>query len=279
MPEAPEVQTVINELAAQLSQSQIDRVEITHEKLAANMPAQEMADRLAGQHFVSFARRGKYLIFELDDYDLIAHMRMEGKFIVYDQLPEDPKIRKHLHALFYLDDGRILAYKDTRKFGRMNLYDKAADPFDLPVFDKIGPDVLDDAFNAAYLEEKLKNRRSAIKTALLDQAVVAGIGNIYADEILFQAGLDPRSAASHLDHQDLEKIVEAAKSILEQAIAHKGTTIRTFSYDGSHAGSYQDQLKVHDRQDEPCLHCQGKIEHVKINQRSTYYCPQCQIRK
>lgn len=276
MPEAPEVQNVLNYLQEELTGRTITNAEITHPKLSDNLEVPEMENRLRGQTFRRFARHGKYLVFETDDLDWVSHMRMEGKFLVTDEFPEDPKAAKHVHARFDLDDGRMLLYSDTRKFGRMQVYPKAERISSLPVFDKIGPDVLSDEFTPEGLLEKLKKRKSAVKTSIMDQSVVAGIGNIYADEILFDAGLDPRSISSHLDLEDCQKIVQAAKEILGESIRHGGTTIRSFSYGNHEPGSFQDFLRVHQRKDEPCLRCGHEIEQIKVNNRSTYLCPECQ---
>lgn len=275
MPEAPEVETVRRTLERQLKGRQITGVSITHPKLSDNMPASEMESRLTGEHLISFHRLGKYLILETDHYDWVAHMRMEGKFLVVDKEPEDEKMRKHTHAVFDLDNGKKLCYVDTRKFGRMDLYEKTADFHALPALKKTGLDVLDDKLTGAWLYQKIHKRNIPIKTALLDQSVIAGIGNIYADEILFLAGLDPRSLCSHLDEQDCSRIVEAAKEIILEAIKHKGTTILSFSSD-NHPGEFQNFLKVHVREGEPCQVCEHTIERIKVNNRSTYLCPKCQ---
>lgn len=275
MPEAPEVETVRRTLERQLKGHQITGVSITHPKLADNMPASEMEEKLTGEHLNAFHRLGKYLILETDHYDWVAHMRMEGKFLVMDELPEDEKIRKHTHAVFDLDNGKKLCYVDTRKFGRMDLYDKAKDFHALPALKKTGLDVLDQKLTGEALNHRIHKRNIPIKTALLDQSVIAGIGNIYADEICFAAGLDPRSVCSHLDVADCTRIVQAAKEIIEEAIKHKGTTILTFSSD-NHPGEFQNFLKVHVQEGKPCSICESTIERIKVNNRSTYLCPSCQ---
>lgn len=276
MPEAPEVQNVIDTLQQELQDVGIVSVSITHPKLSENIPYEQMEEKLAGQHLRAFSRHGKYLILQTDDYDWICHLRMEGKFLLEDQLPENEKIRKHIHAVFTLDDGRLLCYRDTRKFGRMQLYDKAEHPLDLPCFQQAGRDVLDPQADGAYLYEKIHRRSIAIKSALLDQHVIAGIGNIYADEILFAAKIDPRSSCSHLSLQDCQTIMNECCSIMERAIAGKGTTIRSFSFGHGNQGSFQNQLMVHTRKGQPCRECGEEIIMVRVGQRSTYLCPNCQ---
>lgn len=279
MPEAPEVQNVISSLEKELQGRKILHASITHPKLSDNIPYEEMQSKLEGQTFRRFLRHGKYLIFEMDDYDWICHLRMEGKFLVLDTFPEDPKISKHIHARFDLDDGRMLCYYDTRKFGRMHLYEKSEDKHNHKCLKDIGLDVLDPKADGEYLLEKLKKRKIPIKSALLDQSVIAGIGNIYADEILFQAGLDPRSVSSHLDLEDCTRIMNAARDIIQASIQEGGTTIRSFSYGHGQSGNFQNELQVHARDDSPCPKCSGPIEKIKVGQRSTYLCPNCQVLK
>ena len=281
MPEGPEVQTVLNTLQDKLNGAVISRVEIHHPKLPANLPPDEFARALQGQTICGFSRIGKYLILITTDYDWVIHLRMEGKFFVLDHKP-DPR-EKHMHAMFELADGRCLVYHDVRKFGRMYLHKKEEEHpqgnwRSLPVFANVGKDALDPDLHASELYEKTKKRSVPLKNVLLDQSVIAGIGNIYADEILFEAGLSPFCKANHLDESDWQKILDATRRILNDASSCGGTTIRTFSYGNSHAGSYQDQLQIHGKEGE-CLRCHGKIVHTKVGQRGTWYCPQCQIEK
>lgn len=275
MPEGPEVQTVVDTLAGQIKDVKIAHAAFFHPKLAANKEPEQFARCLEGQAIRRFSRIGKYLILETDAYDWIVHLRMEGKFYVLDEHPE-PK-DKHIHALFDLEDGRCLAYRDTRKFGRMYLYDKVSDPHTLPVFDKVGPDILHPFTD----EEKKKLYRQfksgrAVKAILLDQAVIAGIGNIYADEILFASRIHPETKGKDLTEEEVDTLLSNARKILSDAIAHKGTTIRSYTSSLGVEGEYQDQLKVHQKEGEPCPVCQTPIEKRKVGQRSTYLCPHCQ---
>lgn len=279
MPEAPEVASVLSFLEQELKDRKIVKATITHPKLAENMDPEVLCQKLENQHFRRFLRHGKYLIFEMDDVDWLSHLRMEGKFLLADAMPEDPKTAKHIHAVFDLDDGRKLLYYDTRKFGRMQVYDKVDDIRTLPPIQKMGLDVLDPHLDGQALKKKLGKRKIPIKQALLDQSIVAGIGNIYADEILFYAGIDPRSTSSHLSLEDCSHIVQGIKAIIGASMEHGGTTIRTFSYGHGTAGTFQNLLKVHDREKEPCPSCQMPIEKILVGQRSTYLCPNCQVRK
>lgn len=276
MPEAPEVQTVLTYLEKHLKNLTVVKAQISHTKLAANLPAEQFEADLAGQRFEAFHRHGKYLVFVMSGYDWISHMRMEGKFLLMEQLPEKEKERKHIHAVFTLSNGQLLCYRDTRKFGRMYLYPKQEDWNALPVFKKIGLDALDPALNCAYLEKKAQKRCIAIKPFLLDQSVIAGIGNIYADEILFACRINPHTPSCHLDNRDWENIIASTRTILGAACTMKGTTIRSFSSGNHEPGQFQDFLQVHKRQDEPCNVCHTPIVMERIAQRSTYYCPHCQ---
>ncbi|MCI9040441.1 bifunctional DNA-formamidopyrimidine glycosylase/DNA-(apurinic or apyrimidinic site) lyase [Dubosiella newyorkensis] len=275
MPEAPEVQTVLSTLEHQIKGVKILKAKIYHEKLSANMEAETMCKSLKGQSIESFFRIGKYLGFETQDYDWICHLRMEGKFYLMDAIPE-PK-DKHIHAIFTLADGRYLCYHDTRKFGRMYLYPKTQDKASLPCFQKIGKDYLEMSGHELY--EKTRKIKREIKFVLLDQSIMAGIGNIYADEILFASRLDPRTPANHLDEHDCDEIVAQTKRILQGATRAGGTTIRSYTSSLGVSGRFQLELKAHKQEGKECPICKGTIEKIKVNQRSTYLCPHCQKRK
>jgi formamidopyrimidine-DNA glycosylase len=276
MPEAPEVASILSTLKQNVQDEEIERAEISYEKLVDNMPMSEFCQNLAHQHFRNFYRKGKYLIIALDDYDLIAHMRMEGRFLLCEKLPEN---LKHIHAIFSLKNGQYLCYQDTRKFGRMQLYEKREDVFSLPPVSKLGLDVLDEGLDGPYLYTHLHKKKIPIKNALLDQSIAAGIGNIYANEILFAAKIHPQTACSDLSLQDCEQLAMQTHLIIEKAMAAKGTTIRTFSYDGTHTGGFQNQLKVHGKNGKACTVCGTPIEKIVISQRSAYLCPNCQKKK
>lgn len=283
MPEAPEVQNVIAYLQEELTGAMIEKCMITYPGLCSNLPVEQFEHDIAGEHFRSFHRLGKYIVIELDDKDLVSHLRMEGKFLIFKNRAAfeaiDPiKDGKHIHAEFDLSDGRILCYRDTRKFGRLSLYEKVKDWRTLPALEKVGKDALDESLSAKDLFEVVKKRKAPIKNILLDQSLIAGIGNIYADEILFEAGISPKSAACHLSLEDWQHIMNAARRILAEAMRCGGSTIRSFSYGTGHAGSYQDQLKVHGKEGK-CQNCGTDVVYTRVGQRGTWYCPKCQIEK
>lgn len=276
MPEAPEVQTVLDTLRLQIQGAEIESVDILYPKIIQNMEAEQFARSLKKQSFRDFFRLGKYLGFGLDDYTLIVHLRMEGKFYIYESLPRE---HKHIHVIFHLKDGRFLCYHDTRKFGRMALYSKEEDRASLSCFKNVGLDCLDDRVDGAYFYARIHSLKKTIKQALLDQSIMAGVGNIYADEILFASGLDPRSRCYRISKKDCETIVFHTKRILRGAMKSGGTTIRSYTSSLGVTGLFQLQLKVHSRKDQPCPVCGSPIKKIEVGKRGTYLCPKCQRRK
>lgn len=276
MPEAPEVQTVLSTLEAKIQGARIHSVDVFYPRLIEHKPVDEFKKNLTGQSFHQFSRLGKYLIFTLDDYDLVVHLRMEGKFYIYDNLPSNVK---HIHCIFTLRDGRYLCYHDTRKFGRMWLYPKKEDKSSYNCFEHVGYDFLDERADGKYLYASIHHSQRPIKAALLDQSIIAGIGNIYADEILFSCKLDPRSRCTKISKNDCNKIVEQTRRILNGAIRFGGTTIRSYTSSLGVTGLFQLKLKVHSKKDELCPECGTIIKKVVVAKRGTYLCPHCQKRK
>ena len=209
---------------------------------------------------------------DLDDYYLLSHLRMEGKYFFKTK---NDGINKHEHVIFDLDDGSELRYMDTRKFGKMYLIKKED-------IDKIGPLVelglepWDDNLTSEYLLDKYKKKKLPIKSVLLDQNIIVGIGNIYADEILFLSKINPLKKCNLITKEEAENIIKYTKKVLEAAIEKGGTTIRTYSsVDGVH-GLFQNELFVHGKDKNNCPICNTKIEKIKVGGRGTYYCPKCQ---
>lgn len=267
MPELPEVETVVRTLERQIHDCQITRVTIRYPKMIEDDPVY-FCSRLTGQHFRKFGRRGKYLIFTMDDVILVSHLRMEGKF--YLQKPEE-SLDRHMHVLFDLDDGRQLRYNDTRKFGRMKLY-----PYDTDFthFHDLGPEPFWNSFNADYVHAYRKGRKEPLKSLLLDQRFVAGIGNIYADEILAACGLRPGRSCARITRKDEENIVANTRRIMKAAIAAGGTTIRSYTSSLGVTGRFQTECTVH--MQKVCPRCGGPVKVKYIGGRSSYYCPHCQ---
>ena len=273
MPEAPEVQTVLSTLETQIKDVVINDIFVYYPKIIDNVEVEAFKKQLKGQAFRTFSRLGKYLIFGLDDYDLIVHLRMEGKFYLYDKLCED----KHIHLVFQLSNEKYMSYHDTRKFGRMYLYPKKEDIHSYDCFKNVGYDYTDERVNGMYFYNCVHSLKRNLKSCLLDQSIMAGIGNIYADEICFEVGLDPRSRASKLSKKDCERIVFATKRILQGATRFGGTTIRSYTSSLGVTGRFQLHLKVHNQTQ--CKVCHQNIKKINVSQRGTYLCPNCQKRK
>lgn len=270
MPELPEVQTVVSTLEHQIKDLEIVDIKVLYEPIVQD--ASKFKTSLLHQHFRVFLRRGKYLIFKMDDCYFVSHLRMEGKFFIQD--PSEP-ITKHMHVILTLSNGKELRYHDTRKFGRMEIYPLT---LDLDMFHDLGVEPLSDKFDFNYLYPILKKSHHALKQDLLDQHIIAGIGNIYADEICFYAKVDPRKRSNKLTKKQVNDIVLGTKEILENAIRAGGTTIRSYTSSLGVTGRFQLQCKVHQRKDEECYVCHSKIKKIVVASRGTYYCPKCQKR-
>ncbi len=271
MPELPEVETTASDLRPDLLGRRITGVHILWPRTIAAPDTQEFTARLTGQQITSVSRRGKFLLFALDSGDtLIGHLRMTGRLRVVppgSEAVSDPYVR----AWFDLSDGQKLVFKDTRKFGRLWLVHDAA-----TVTGKLGLEPLAPSFSVDALAERLARRRTAIKALLLDQSVVAGLGNIYADEALFRAGIHPLRGAASLSQDEVARLHEAIVAVLSAAVAGRGTTVRDYAPPLGGQGNYQDELLVYQRTDQPCPRCGQPIQRIRVAQRSTHFCPHCQ---
>ena len=267
MPELPEVQTVLDTLETKIKDCKIEKIKIIYKPIVSCNET-TFKRKLINQHFRSFKRRGKYLLFEMDDITLVSHLRMEGKYFILD---ESVPLSKHDHVIFYLDNGKQLRYNDVRKFGRMELIEKKDDYSD---FKDLGPEPFSDKFSVGYCKEYLKDKKGPIKQTLLDQSFVAGIGNIYADEILFAIKVDPRTPSDKLNDQDLKNLIRSTRTILKKAIKAGGTTIRSYTSSLGVTGRFQLSLKVHTMKN--CPECGAEIIKTVVGSRGTYYCPVCQ---
>lgn len=272
MPELPEVETVRRTLIKKVVNKKIKQIEIFYPNIIVEPSVEDFKKEVVDQTIIDVKRKGKWLIFELNDYYLLSHLRMEGK---YNLKNIDDKIEKHEHVNFIFYDNTCLRYKDTRKFGKMYLYNKDI-AFNNRPLNELGLEPWDKNLNSKYLKEKYSNKKMPIKTILLDQSIITGIGNIYADEILFLSNINPLKRCCDLDNTELKKIISNTQEILSKAIENGGTTIRTYeSSEGVH-GRFQDNLLVHNRDGKMCPVCSSKIVKTKVNGRGTYYCPKCQ---
>ena len=269
MPELPEVETVRRVLKKKIIGKTIKKIDVYYKGIIESN-YNDFINNIINQKFIDIDRRGKYLIFELNDYYLVSHLRMEGKFFLKDK--SEP-VEKHEHVIFYLDD-ITLRYHDTRKFGKMDLVTKDKLFTDTPLCN-IGIDANSDELTVDYLKKKIL-RNKPIKSLLLEQDVIAGIGNIYADEILFASRINPETPGSKLNDKDLENIIINSKKILDKSIEFGGTTIRSYTSSLGVIGHNQDNLMVHKREGEECFICKSKIIKTKVGGRGTYYCPKCQ---
>lgn len=272
MPELPEVETVKETLKQKLINKVIQNVNVYYEKIIEYPDIESFKRLIRGQRIKDITRRGKWLVFVLDDYYLLSHLRMEGKYI-YRNI-DDP-VLKHEHIAFNIGDNTELRYVDTRKFGKMHLIKKDELLKRKPI-NELGLEPWDDNLNILYLKEKYKNKKLPIKSAILDQSIIVGIGNIYADEILFLSKINPYKKANELSDNELEHIINKTKIVLEKAIKLGGTTIKSYeSSEGVH-GKFQNELLVHGKENENCPNCDTKVIKVRIGGRGTYYCPTCQ---
>ena len=272
MPELPEVETVKNTLKLRLVGRQIKGVNILWDNIIAYPSKEEFINEIKNKIIIDIKRRGKFLMFDLDDYYLLSHLRMEGKYFFKKHGDE---INKHEHIIFDLDNDEELRYMDTRKFGKMYHIKKENINNTGPLKD-LGLEPWDDNLTSEYLLNKYKNKRLPIKTVLLDQGIIVGIGNIYADEILFLTKINPLKKCNLLNKEECEKIIKYTREVLEKAIKLGGTTIRTYSsVDGVH-GLFQNELLVHGKDKDACPECNNKIEKIRVGGRGTYYCPKCQ---
>jgi formamidopyrimidine-DNA glycosylase len=274
MPELPEVETVVRTLNRSIKGQVITNVQVDYPKLLKNIGSiSEFKAQLEHQPIHNVTRRGKYLIFAIGDFYLVNHLRMEGKW--FFEPIETLYDHKHVLLQIELDDGNVLRFHDTRRFGTLDLRDRDTVMTTNPLA-KLGPEPFSDEFTSAWLMAKAKNKNVAIKTFLLDQTVVVGVGNIYASEICFYAAIRPEKPVKFLDYDDWDTIVAGTRSILAEAIQHGGTTVSTFESSKNVHGMYFEQLKVYGRKGQPCLECQTPIAKIKLNQRGTYYCGYCQ---
>src|SRR5574344_177203 len=268
MPELPEVETVKETLKKQVLNKTIKDVDVYYSKIIEYPGLDEFKKQIKGQKINDILRRGKWLMFKLDDYYLLSHLRMEGRYYI----KHDEDILPHEHVVFHLDDC-TLRYLDTRKFGRMYL-EPIKDVYNMKPLNELGLEPWDEGLTVTYLKNRYRTKRLPIKTVLLDQTIITGIGNIYDDEILFMSHINPYRRVNSLTDTNLKDIITNTRIVLEHAIKLGGTTIRTYESSLGVHGRFQNELLVHGK--EVCPICGDKITKVYINGRGTYYCETCQ---
>lgn len=270
MPELPEVETVKNSLRKLVLNKKIINVNVMYNNIIEYPSVADFKEEITNQTIKDISRRGKWLIFELTDYYLLSHLRMEGKYVIRHL---NDSYDKHEHVEFVFSDNTCLRYKDTRKFGRMHLI-KKDELYKRKPLNGLGLEPWDINLTNSYLKEKYKNKKLPIKTVILDQSIIVGIGNIYADEILFLSKINPYKESNKLNEIELDKIIKYTKEVLDKAITMGGTTIKSYeSSEGVH-GRFQNELLVHNKK--ICPNCNSVLEKVRIGGRGTYYCKNCQ---
>lgn len=273
MPELPEVETVKRTLSELIINETIDHVNVTWPKMIKYPDdVKQFVHLLQGQTFRSISRRGKFLIFYLDDYALVSHLRMEGRYGVY--LSEEEE-QPHTHVRFCFKSGKVLRYGDVRKFGTMHLFPKGEELKRLPLA-KLGPEPLSPEFTAIELKQRLKKTTRALKSALLDQSILVGLGNIYVDEALFEASIHPEKQANTLTDEELAKLFAAIVKTLNDAVELGGSSIKSYVNGQGEMGMFQQKLQVYGRKGQPCHTCGEKIERTVVGGRGTHTCRSCQ---
>ena len=270
MPELPEVETVKNELLPYVVGRQVTGVTLFWEGIVRQPSVEDFYSRLVGQKLTGLARRGKYLIFSLSNGEvLIIHLRMTGSLLVGQDSAEPPR---YTRAIIHLGRDTDIFFRDPRKFGVMWLA-KDADSIDA----KLGPEPLEAGFTPQVLAQRLANRTAPIKALLLDQGVIAGIGNMYADETLFAAGIHPLRQGGSLSSEEIERLHRAIQQVLRAAIADKGASVDTYFRPDGTLGTAHFQFRVaHRLGGEFCPVCGTVIERILVRNRGTYFCPECQ---
>ncbi|WCM62931.1 DNA-formamidopyrimidine glycosylase [Paenibacillus polymyxa] len=273
MPELPEVETIKRTLNELIVDKHIDHVTVNLPRIIQRPDdIQAFAMELADHRITGVERRGKFLRILLDGLVLVSHLRMEGRYGLYSQ--HDP-VEKHTHVIFHFKDGTELRYQDVRQFGTMHLFPAGQDLLEKPL-NKLGLEPMDEAFTPEMLRAAVGTRSTSIKAALLNQAYVVGIGNIYVDESLFKAGIHPAQPAKSLTDSQFHVLHEAIVSTLGASIQVGGSSIKSFVNGQGETGDFQHQLQIYGRNAKPCINCGTLIEKSVVAGRGTHHCPVCQ---
>ncbi|WP_136604184.1 DNA-formamidopyrimidine glycosylase [Paenibacillus dokdonensis] len=273
MPELPEVETVKRTLNQLVKGKVIDHVTVNLARIIQRPDdIDQFAFMLAGHTIQNVERRGKFLRILLDDLVLVSHLRMEGRYGLYES--SEP-VEKHTHVIFHFNDGTELRYKDVRQFGTMHLFNPGEE-FTVPPLSKLGIEPLDPEFTVEKFKAVLAGKTTKIKAVLLNQAYVVGIGNIYVDESLFRAGIHPEQLANTLTDEQYRKLHQAVVATLAESVEVGGSSVKSYVNGQGEMGMFQHQLKIYGRQNQPCQTCGTIIEKSVVGGRGTHYCPVCQ---
>ena len=271
MPELPEVETICRDLQKKIAGVRMDDVLIYDARVVREPSPEEFRKRLRGRTLAEVFRRGKALIVRLDPGGgfLVVQLMMTGQLIVC----AGPQKARHTKVVFKLSNGEYLHYNDQRLFGRLAV---VADLALIPYFVILGPEPFSRQFSCDYLRQALKNRKVPVKTLLLDHKLVAGIGNIYASEILYDCGLNPCSPSGHLAERDIKALWTSIRGILKRAIRARGTSMLSYRDAEGRRGGFKDLLKVYGRENQACYRCGHLVQRIVQSGRSTFFCPDCQ---
>lgn len=269
MPELPEVETTRRGIAPHLLGRRVRALVVRQPKLRWPVP-ERVAHGLVGEQIESVERRAKYLLIGTANGEAIIHLGMSGSLRILDAAVP---LRVHDHVDWLLDDNQVLRFNDPRRFGCLLWQDRGQCH---PLLAHLGPEPFDQAFSGHYLHTLAHGRQAAVKQFLMDQATVVGVGNIYAAEALFQAGIDPRRAAGRVSRERYDALAAAVRQILGHAIERGGTTLRDFLKPDGEPGYFEQELLVYGRADQPCKVCATPIVNARLGQRASYYCPHCQ---
>ncbi|MBL0386271.1 DNA-formamidopyrimidine glycosylase [Tumebacillus sp. ITR2] len=274
MPELPEVETVRRGLEALVVGKTIESVTVTLGRIIRKPDdIEEFKLLLQGLTIEEVKRRGKYLLFSVGPYTLVSHLRMEGRYGLYNA---EDEVEKHTHVIFHFTDGTELRYKDVRQFGTMDVLPRD-DHSSLPGLYDLGPEPLEESFTVDALRHQVRKRRSGkIKALLLDQTFVAGLGNIYVDEVLFVSGIHPEANVTQLTDEQVVKLQRAIVDVLTHSVNLGGSSIKSYVNGYGSEGQMQHELRVYGHEGEPCPVCGTEIAKTRVAGRGTHFCPTCQ---
>lgn len=271
MPELPEVEMVVRGLRGPLLGHTIQTMWYDWERSIGQPSPQEFEMRVVGQRVERISRRAKFIVIQLEHDQLLVHLRMTGRLYVTDREAEHD-VDRWVHVKFGLDDDKELRFSDVRKFGKVYLVDDLDD-----VLGEVGPEPLDDAYTETVFRDRMQGRKRVLKSLLLDQTFVAGIGNIYADEALHRAGIHPERRADTLNDAEQARLYREIRAALQAGIQHEGASINWYRKPDGSAGTSQDHFYVYGRAGELCRTCERRlIEKIRVGQRGTHFCPNCQ---
>jgi formamidopyrimidine-DNA glycosylase len=270
MPELPEVETTLRGLEPVMAGQTLKGAVVRERRLRWPVP-RNLNALVRGQRVQKLSRRGKYLLVELQRGTLLLHLGMSGSFHI---VPPEQALRTHDHIDFLISSDTCVRFNDPRRFGSIHYL--RGDPFQHPLLAKLGPEPLSPEFNGSYLWRAARGRRVAIKALLMNSHIVVGVGNIYANEALFLAGIHPTRAAGRIALPRMTLLVESVAKVLRQAITQGGTTLRDFTSGDGQPGYFQQALQVYGRAEQPCNRCGTSVRLKQQGQRATYYCPSCQ---